>query len=63
MSENNKNEKYHSSKCGGVPFYPAEHSLFSKRLVGLSDECIKEREKRAIKFLNKHGFDLAIDED
>ena len=45
-------------KCGGIPKYPKEHNLFKKRLVGLSDEYIKEKEKNAIKFLKEHGFDM-----
>ena len=58
MSKENENEKGYSYKCGGIPMYPREHSLFKKRLVGLSDEYIHEHEKKVVKFLNEHGFDL-----
>ena len=63
MSVETKSKKGFANKCGGVPFYPKKHSFFTKRLVGLSDEYIKEHEKDAVKFLNKHGFDLSIEDD
>lgn len=50
-------------KCGGVPIYPVEHSMFKKRIKGHSSEYIKSREKKVVDFLNKHGFDLSSDED
>lgn len=48
----------HIEKCGGVPLYPAKHSMFKWGFEGRSDEHIKSREKKAIKFLKEHGFDL-----
>ena len=50
-------------KCGGVPMYPTEHSIFKKRISGQSDKYVKNREKRVVDFLNRHGFDLTVDDD
>lgn len=53
----------HAYKCSGIPFYPKQHSMFKKRIEGQSREYIKSREKRVVDFLNRHGFDLDVDED
>ncbi len=52
----------HVYKCGGVPMYPIEHSIFKKRIINQSEEYVKNREKRVVNFLNRHGFDLTVDE-
>ena len=63
VDESEMDDICHGFKCGGVPLYPAEHSMFKKRIKGQSSEYIKSREKRVVKFLNKYGFDLPIDDD
>jgi hypothetical protein len=63
VDEEQLNDVFHVEKCGGVPMYPTEHSMFKKRIKGQSSEYIKSREKRVVVFLNRHGFDLDVDED
>lgn len=58
MSKETSKRICHVHKCGGIPMYPKEHSLFRKRIEGQSSEYIKNREKRVIKFLRKYGFEL-----
>lgn len=61
ISDNNqKNGWGQTFRCSGIPMYPAKHPIIDKLLEGISEEYIEEREKKVIKFLNKHGFDLSI---
>lgn len=63
VNDGKLDDVYHVYKCGGVPMYPIEHSIFKKRIINPSDEYVKNREKRVVDFLNRHGFDLTVDDD
>lgn len=62
VSEEKLDDICHIYKCGGVPMYPAEHSIFKKRIINQSDKYVRNRERRVVDFLNRYDFDLTIDD-
>ena len=55
------NGEGHVNKCGGIPWYPAEHYFYEKWLDNVSENRIKNREKRVEKFLKKFLFEESSD--
>ena len=51
MEIKDKSNIGHAYKCGGIPLYPAEHSIYDNHLVNVPEDYIKSREKRVDKFL------------
>ena len=58
MGIKKKSDIGHAYKCGGIPMYPREHSLYEKHLADVPEDYIKSREKRVEKFLKKFFQDF-----
>lgn len=58
MAFKKKSDICHAYKCGRIPMYPREHSLYKKHLDDVPEDYIKSREKRVEKFLKKFFQDF-----